>query len=452
MDLLRTVLVNLNSLESLDMALINTEAFKAAAGYAKAVASLNDIKELSPLVFLAGVYLALSKGVINEEIVLADDLGEKIQVALKGAGHRLEEVDSPHNNQTFPLDTALKQAIGECQKLNLNDLILKLAQSANLIIITSAAGGSEGLEAFFEDSIFQTVDRYAKGLSKKFGFDANKPELYALGALVALNNGDLAQHPAVSAHINAYSREFNAWIVQQGWQDLNDLNDFLGDETVQQISSSHPLHGFSKARNPLIALLNAGIEKVSQTRATECVAYHEAGHAIVSLALRPKVQIEKVTIVPNEQYDGCVFFDDSNPIFKHVFPSTREDFLEDLCVSLAGQAAQLKKYGFNAADIGAQSDFAGATEYAWQYITEFGLDDSFGPVQLGVLSRKYSIKSGWLFDEAQRRLQSLLKEAQQKTEILLAEHWDNVERVVEGLLERKTLDEDEVRALIFPSK
>jgi ATP-dependent Zn protease len=68
------------------------------------------------------------------------------------------------------------------------------------------------------------------------------------------------------------------------------------------------------------------------------------------------------------------------------------------------------------------------------------------------LSRKYSIKSGWLFDEAQKRLQSLLKEAQQKTEILLAEHWDNLERVVEGLLERKTLDEDEVRALLFPAK
>jgi len=73
-------------------------------------------------------------------------------------------------------------------------------------------------------------------------------------------------------------------------------------------------------------------------------------------------------------------------------------------------------------------------------------------VQLSFLSRKYSIKSGWLFDEAQKRLQSLLKEAQQKTEILLAEHWDNLERVVEGLLERKTLDEDEVRALLFPAK
>jgi hypothetical protein len=433
------------------MALINTEAFKLAAGYAKAIASLNDIKELSPLVFLAGVYLALSKGVFNEEIVLANDLDEKILTAIKEAGHRLDEVDSPHINQTFPIDIVLKQAIGECQKLNLNDLILKLAQSANLIVIESTAHGSTSLDAFFEDPIFQVIDRYAQGLSKKFGFDENKPELYAMGALVALNKGDLAQQPALSAHINAYAREFKSWIDHQGWQSLDDLKDFLDIDNNQQVSASHPLNSFSKARNPFIALLNAGIENVTQIRATECVAYHEAGHAIISLALRPKVQIDKVTIVPNENenYDGCTFF--SNPIYKHL-TRTREDILEDLCVALAGQAAQLKKYGFNAADIGAQSDFAGATEYAWQYITEFGLDDSFGPVQLGVLSRKYSIKSGWLFDEAQRRLQSLLKEAQQKTEILLAEHWDNVERVVAGLLERKTLDEDEVRALISPNK
>ena len=59
---------------------------------------------------------------------------------------------------------------------------------------------------------------------------------------------------------------------------------------------------------------------------------------------------------------------------------------------------------------------------------------------------------GPIRSEAQRRLQSLLKEAQQKTEIILAEHWEDVERVVAGLLVSKTLDEDEVRALIFPTK
>ena len=116
------------------MALTNSEAFKTAAGYAKAVASLNDMKELSPLVFLAGVYLALSKDAFNEEVILAEDLSEKILTALKDVGYQLDEVDIAHINQTFPINPALKQVIGECQKLNINDFILKLAQSVNLIL------------------------------------------------------------------------------------------------------------------------------------------------------------------------------------------------------------------------------------------------------------------------------------------------------------------------------
>ena len=433
------------------MLLTETPDFKLAASYAKAVAEANAQTEFSSLIFLVGAKLAANELEYPDTLIVLVGLDDKIiNLANEANLINLEDL-VPITDKSFPLASALKLAIGENKQGSLNDLLQSLVK--NLKLIPETASDKENpisLGAIAEDPIFIIVDRYAKGLSKKFAYDETKPEVYALAALVALNKGDLVDRPALSAHISAYAREFNSWINEQGWQDLNDLCQFLDDtDASSQIAATHPLYGFSKEKNPFIALLNDGIEKVSQTRSIECVAYHEAGHAIVSLALRPKVQIEKVTIVPNERYDGCVFFDDTNPIFKHVFPSTREDFLEDLCVSLAGQASQLKKYGFNAADIGAQSDFAGATEYAWRYITEFGLDEAFGPLHLGVLSKKFGIKSGWLFDEAQRRLQSLLKEAQQKTEIILAEHWEDVESVVAGLLERKTLDEDEVRALIF---
>ena len=102
------------------MALTNTEAFKAAAGYAKAVASLNDLKELSPLVFLAGVYLALNKNAFNEEVILTVELSEKILAALKEDGHKLDEVDTAHINQTFPINSALKQVIGESRIQHIN--------------------------------------------------------------------------------------------------------------------------------------------------------------------------------------------------------------------------------------------------------------------------------------------------------------------------------------------
>jgi hypothetical protein len=434
------------------MALTSSNAFRIAAGYAKAVASVNDKSELTPIIFLTGTTIAASRNAFNEEIHSLLNISDQILGLAKDSNLKTEEIDAPLENQTYPLSQDLKLAIGDCQKLSLNDLISTLAKRLKLNTDDYVSESeSVTIENLASDPIFQTVELYARSLANKFGFDATKPELYAIGALVALNKGDLTHRPALSAHLSAYNREFNAWLKEHGWNDINDLPELSIAEIRIDLDKTHPLNTYQKARNPFIALLNAGIDKVSETRNRECTAYHEAGHAIVSLVLRPKVSLEKVTIVPGETYDGCTFFDDTNPIYKHVFPCTREDFLQDLCVALAGQASQLKKYGFNAADVGAQSDYAGATEYAWQYITEFGLDDAFGPIQLSVLSRKYSIKSGWLFDEAQQRLQSLLKEAQQKTEILLSEHWDSVERVVSGLLERKTLDEDEVRALIYPS-
>jgi hypothetical protein len=45
----------------------------------------------------------------------------------------------------------------------------------------------------------------------------------------------------------------------------------------------------------------------------------------------------------------------------------------------------------------------------WDAITRFGLDFEFGPVSLAVLSKAGSMSSGWLFDQAQRRLQEILK-------------------------------------------
>ena len=432
------------------MSLTQSADFKLAASFAKAVAELNEQAELTPLIFLSGVVLAFKFSTFEVEPTAIVTISDKLMALASDL--KLDKVQAPVADKSFPLTEALKKAIGDNQKSSLNDLIITLARSLHLVSGTVIEPKtSVSLVTISEDPVFLNFDRYAKGLAKKYSIDTLRPELYALGALAALKRGELEGQPALSAHINAYAKEFNAWLDEQGWHAMEDFPETENLDAVnEQTDNTQPLHAYRDANNPLLALLNAGIAKVSETRDRECVAYHEAGHAIVSLALRPKVLIEKVTIVPNENYIGCVAYDETNPVYKHVFPCTREDYLEDLCVALAGQAAQLKKFGFNAADIGAQNDYAGATEYAWQYITEFGLDDAFGPIQLSILSKKYSIRSGWLFDEAQRRLQTLLKEAQHKTEILLEQNWDNVERVVQGLLIKKTLTEDEVRALMLP--
>ena len=427
------------------MTITTDNDFKIVAGYAKAIAAHNEKTELTTLMFLLGAKVAKVKTKLNENLAVLDGIGEKIQDIAKKKSITVDDAIEPLTNQTFPLHKDLKSLIKQCNDLKLSDLVFQIAKELKLV--------EEEVEdnitsEIVSDPVFLKINAYAEKLTCLLGISSDSPEVYAVGALIALNKGDLAERPALTAHINAYSREYKSWLVQNGVNFAEILEQVSGEHALTEWSDGHLIHKFKSSKNPFIALLNAGIDKVSEIRSRECVAYHEAGHAVVSLVLRPKVSLDMVTIVSSEDYNGLTAFDNTNPIYKHGFPCTREDFLEDLCVSLAGQASQLKRYGFNAADVGAHCDYAGATEFAWQYITEFGLDDVFGPVQLSVLSRSYGIKSGWLFDEAQKRLQAILKEAQQKTEIILTEHWDCVERVVKGLLEKKTLNEDEVRSLM----
>jgi len=58
------------------------------------------------------------------------------------------------------------------------------------------------------------------------------------------------------------------------------------------------------------------------------------------------------------------------------------------------------------------------------------------------------VKSGWLFDEAQRRLQTLLKEAKAKTRVITETHWEKIEKVALLLLEKETISESEIRSVV----
>jgi len=193
-------------------------------------------------------------------------------------------------------------------------------------------------------------------------------------------------------------------------------------------------------------LINSGLKIATEIASQPGTAYHEAGHAIVSLVLRPNVRIEKVTIIAEHDFAGYVKYDESNPYYHSS--TTREDFLENLCVLMAGRIAQVIQFGELAADSGAQSDFGRATAQAWQGITELSLDEEFGPIVLPALAKGLEVKQGWLFDEAQRRLQIVLKQQYSEAQKILKTHWTSVDAVAQLLLVKKTINEEEIRKLM----
>jgi cell division protease FtsH len=194
--------------------------------------------------------------------------------------------------------------------------------------------------------------------------------------------------------------------------------------------------------NPLIVALNAGMVTASKLLLKKRVAYHEAGHAVILKVLRPEIGIAEVTIVERGDSDGCVSYEKTSPYFQT--PLSRESVLDQVCVSLAGRVAEQRKYGHNEVDAGATSDLANATEMVWDAITRFGLDFEFGPVNLAALTKAGPMSSGWLFDQAQRRLQEILKAGLERTEGLVNDQWHKVEAVAQILFEKKKLTEDEL--------
>jgi cell division protease FtsH len=176
------------------------------------------------------------------------------------------------------------------------------------------------------------------------------------------------------------------------------------------------------------------------------VAVHESGHALVA-ALSPHADpVAKVTILPAGQALGVT---EQLPIDeRHLYT---EGYLHDsLAIRMGGRAAELLVFGEGST--GAANDLAGATDMATRMVREFGMSAALGPVgfasgspmYLGgeqVRSRPYAEATQRVIDE---EVAKLLRQAEQRATALLTGHRDALDRLVELLLERETVDGTDV--------
>jgi cell division protease FtsH len=185
--------------------------------------------------------------------------------------------------------------------------------------------------------------------------------------------------------------------------------------------------------------VRSSVRHSAQSR--EMTAYHEAGHAVVSMALNPDIRIEQVTITPRENASGFVSFDQEQDTHRRM---TRREFMDDICVLLAGRLAEQKKFGANGLSAGASSDLANASHHAHAAITQYGLDEEFGLMSLARLDEETRKAASSL---ALDRVRAWLTEAEGCCESTLTAHWDAVEKIVAQLQADEVLDGETVRAL-----
>jgi cell division protease FtsH len=207
---------------------------------------------------------------------------------------------------------------------------------------------------------------------------------------------------------------------------------------------------FDEARDRVILGRREG-SNVLLDEEKRSVAVHEAGHALVAVYSDRADPVSKVTILPAGQSLGVT---EQLPLVeRHLFG---EDYLADtLAVLLGGRASELVVLGRGST--GASNDLAKATELATKMVREFGLSEAIGPVGYPSGGSVYLDGGGSEFStrpyaEAtqaaiDKEVARLLREAERRAVEVLRSHRDVLDRLVEVLLARETIDGAEVYAL-----
>ena len=196
-----------------------------------------------------------------------------------------------------------------------------------------------------------------------------------------------------------------------------------------------------------------GPEKKSRVRSekeNKLVAYHEAGHAVVSRFLPTQDAVHQISIVPRGMAGGYTMY---RPNEDKSFMS-KSEMQENIISLLGGRVAE--KLILDDISTGASNDIERATKIARAMVTQYGMSDRIGPMTLGVgqeevflgrdlaQSKEYSEETASVIDE---EVKSIIDTAYKTAEEILRRNIDKLHAVAGVLLEKEKIDGDEFEAI-----
>jgi len=191
---------------------------------------------------------------------------------------------------------------------------------------------------------------------------------------------------------------------------------------------------------------------VLNDRERKLTAYHEAGHAVLGLKIPGLDPVHKVTIVPRGRALGITASLPEED--RHSY--TKEWMEGQLAMLFGGRVAEEMIFGPQDITTGAGNDIERATSMARRMVTSFGMSDVIGLVAVGdneqevflgrelVQRRTVSEHTQRIVDEEIKRI---LDEAHKRAHRVIQENADLLESIAAALLERETLDRNDVEAL-----
>ena len=186
--------------------------------------------------------------------------------------------------------------------------------------------------------------------------------------------------------------------------------------------------------------------KIITPEEKETIAYHEAGHAIISWLLEHAAPLVKVTIVPRGQSLGAAWY---LPEERQIVRT--DQMLDEMCAALGGRAAE--KVIFNKISTGALSDLEKVTRQAKAMVSVYGLNDTLGNITYYDSSGQsdYSFSKPYSEETAQvidKEISKIIEKQYSRAISLLKNSKDKLKKLAERLLEKEVIFKDDLENIL----
>ena len=198
----------------------------------------------------------------------------------------------------------------------------------------------------------------------------------------------------------------------------------------------------------------AGMEgtPLVDSKSKRLIAYHEVGHAIVGTLVKAHDPVQKVTLIPRGQAQGLTWFTPS----EDQMLISRAQILARIQGALGGRAAEDIIFGDAEVTTGAGNDLQQVTGMARQMVTRFGMSD-LGPLSLEgsqgevFLGRDWMNRSEYSENIASRidlQVRKIVDNCYDETKQMIQENRAVIDRLVDLLIEKESIDGDEFRRIV----
>ena len=227
-----------------------------------------------------------------------------------------------------------------------------------------------------------------------------------------------------------------------------DLENVLNEAALLAARRNLPEIGMKEIEDAMVKV-TMGPEKRTRVRSekeNKLVAYHEAGHAVVSRFLPTQDPVHQISIVPRGMAGGYTMY---RPTEDKSFMSKSE--MEETIVSLLGGRVA-EKLILNDISTGASNDIERATKIAREMVTKYGMSEKIGTIMLGsgqeevflgrdfAHAKEYSEETAKIIDQEIKRI---IDTAFARAAKILTENVDKLHAVAAVLLEREKIDGEE---------